>query len=120
MACSQKRRDYHTRYRYEHGSDIRLSNAQRLLGVTLTLDEVVENYKKIKNKMDFWKGNQLPYKTFSRWRNGHSDPMYFKLADLNEYIKERIAEEKEDATPRFTTSDNSLQRSLAQKTRAVS
>jgi len=90
------RKDREIMYRYNQGSDLRLSNAQRLLGVTLTLEEVVENYKKIKNKMDFWKGNELPYKTFSRWKNGHSDPMYFKLSDLNEYIKERIAEEKED------------------------
>ena len=114
------RNDRETLRRYNNGSDIKLSNAQRLLGVTLTLEEVVENYKKIKNKMDFWKGNELPYKTFSRWKNRHCEPMYFKLADLNEYIKERISEEKEDATPRFTTSDNALRRSLAQKTRAVS
>ena len=114
------RNDRATIYRYNSGSDIKLSNAQRLLGATLTFDEVLINYEKIKNKMDFWRGNELPYKTFSRWKNGHCEPMYHKLADLNEYIKERISEEKEDATPRFTTSDNALQRSLAQKTRAVS
>jgi hypothetical protein len=114
------RKDREIIYRYNKGSDIKLSNAQRLLGVTLTLEEVLSNYEKIKNKMDFWRGNELPYKTFSRWKNGHSEPMYFKLADLNEYIKERISEEKEDATPRFTTSDNALQRNIAQTTRAVS
>ena len=114
------RNDRATLYRYNSGSDIKLSNAQRLLGATLTLEEVLSNYEKIKNKMDFWRGNALPYKTFSRWKNGHSEPMYHKLADLNEYIKERISEEKEDATPRFTTSDNALQRSVGQKTRAVS
>lgn len=114
------RNDKETIYRYNRGSDLRLSNAQRLLGVTLTLEEVLDNYEKIKNKMDFWRGNALPYKTFSRWKNGYCEPMYLKLADLNEYIKERISEEKEDATPRFTTSDNSLRRSTAQKTGAVS
>ena len=114
------RKDKEIMYRYNKGADLRLSNAHRLLGATLTLEEVLSNYEKIKNKMDFWRGNALPYKTFSRWKNGHSEPMYHKLADLNEYIKERISEEKEDATPRFTTSDNALQRSVAQTTRAVS
>ena len=114
------RKDKEIMYRYNKGADIKLSNAQRLLGVTLTLEEVLDNYEKIKNKMDFWRGNALPYKTFSRWKNRHCEPMYFKLADLNEYIKERISEEKEDATPRFTTSDNSLRRSTAQKTGSVS
>ena len=114
------RNDRATLYRYNSGSDIKLSNAQRLLGVTLTFEEVLHNYENIKNKMDFWKGIELPYKTFSRWKNGHCEPMYFKLADLNEYIKERIAEEKEDATPRFTTSDNALRRNLAQKARTNS
>ena len=78
-------------YRYNHGSDIKLSTAQRLLGVDLTVDKVMTAYSLIDNKMALLNKADLDYKTFSRWKNGHCEPMYHKLADLYEYIKEELA-----------------------------
>ena len=83
--------DYHTLYRYNHGSDITLSNAQRLLGVDLSVDEVVAGYKKIKNKAGILSKAGLEYKTYYRWASGQSEPKYHKIADLYEYIKEELA-----------------------------
>lgn len=85
--------DYHIKYRHDRGGDIRLSNAQRLLGVTLNVEEVVEDYNRIKDKMGFWKRTKLPYKSFHRWKKGESEPMYYKLADFHEYVKETLDRE---------------------------
>lgn len=71
-------------------------------------EEVFNNYDKIINKMDFWRGNELFYKIFSRWKNGCCELMYYKFVDLNEYIKEKIVEEKEDVILRFIIFDNVL------------
>lgn len=78
-------------YRYNHGSDMKLSTAQRLLGVDLTVDKVMTAYSLVDNKMALLNKADLDYKTFSRWKNGHCEPMYHKLADLYEYIKEELA-----------------------------
>jgi hypothetical protein len=86
----QEINDYHTLYRYNNGSDIKLSNAQRLLGVDLTVEEVVTAYKKVKNKTRVLMNAGLSHKTFYRWSSGESEPMYHKLADLYEYIKEDL------------------------------
>ena len=86
----QELNDYHTLYRYNHGSDIKLSNAQRLLGVTLTVEEVVTAYKKVRHKTRVLMNAGLSHKTFYRWSSGESEPMYHKLADLYEYIKEEL------------------------------
>ena len=83
--------DYNTIYRYNNGSDIKLSNAQRLLGVELTVDEVVTAYKKVRNKTRVLMEAGLSHKTFYRWSSGECEPMYLKLADLYEYIKEELA-----------------------------
>ena len=84
--------DYNTLYRYNHGSDITLSNAQRLLGVELTVAEVVAGYKKLKNKADVLNKAGLEYKTYYRWASGECEPKYHKIADLYEYIKEELAD----------------------------
>lgn len=77
-------------YRYNSGSDIKLSTAQRLLGVDLTVEEVMQKYDLVPCKMSLLNKADLDYKTFSRWKNGHCEPMYHKLADLYEYIKEEL------------------------------
>lgn len=89
----QEINDYNTIYRYNHGSDIKLSNAQRLLGVTLTVEEVMQKYDLLPNKMSLLNKADLDYKTFSRWKNGHCEPMYHKFADFYEYIKEELDNE---------------------------
>jgi hypothetical protein len=89
---SVKRRinDTATMCRYNKGSDMKLSNAQRLLGVDLTVEKVMTAYSLLDNKMALLNKADLDYKTFSRWKNGHCEPMYHKLADLYEYIKEEL------------------------------
>jgi hypothetical protein len=82
--------DRATMYRYNHGSDMKLSTAQRLLGVDLTVDKVMTAYSLVDNKMALLNKADLDYKTFSRWKNGHCEPMYHKLADLYEFIKEEL------------------------------
>ena len=77
-------------YRYNHGSDMKLSTAQRLLGVDLTVEKVMTAYDLLDNKMALLDKADLDYKTFSRWKKGHCEPMYHKLADLYEYIKEEL------------------------------
>lgn len=77
-------------YRYNSGSDMKLSTAQRLLGVNLTVEEVMQKYDILPNKMALLNKADLDYKTFSRWKRGHCEPMYHKLADLYEYIKEEL------------------------------
>lgn len=86
----QRQNDLATMYRYNSGSDMKLSNAQRLLGVDLTVDKVMTAYSLLDNKMALLNKADLDYKTFSRWKNGHCEPMYHKLADLYEYIKEEL------------------------------
>lgn len=89
-STKQKINDRATIYRYNAGSDIKLSTAHRLLGVTLTVDDVIALYNLLDNKMELLNKADLDYKTFSRWKRGHCEPMYHKLADLYEYIKEEL------------------------------
>ena len=86
----QRQNDLATMYRYNSGSDMKLSTAQRLLGVDLTVDKVMAAYSLLDNKMALLNKADLDYKTFSRWKNGHCEPMYHKIADLYEYIKEEL------------------------------
>ena len=76
--------------RYNSGSDMKLSTAQRLLGVDLTVEKVITAYNLLDNKMELLNKADLDYKTFSRWKRGHCEPMYHKIADLYEYIKEEL------------------------------
>lgn len=89
----QERNDYNTVYRYNNGSDIKLSNAQRLLGVNLTVEEVVREYKKLPNKSKVLADAGIEFKTFYRWSSGQCEPMYHKIADLYEYIKEELQDD---------------------------
>lgn len=85
--------DYAKVYRYNKGGDMKLSNAQRLLGVDLTLEKVFEAYNKIPKKMAFLEKIGIEHKTVSRWRLGINEPLYHKFADFYEYIKEELENE---------------------------
>lgn len=90
MKHSKNANDYATLHRYNNGADMKLSNAQRLLGVDLTVEKVMTAYSLLDNKMALLNRADVDYKTFSRWKRGHCEPMYHKLADLYEYIKEEL------------------------------
>lgn len=76
--------DYMIMYRHQTGSKIKLSNAQRLLGVDLTVDHVVELYQSLspqkRHNVLFRAG--IEPKTFYRWKHGHNEPMYQNLLNL--------------------------------------
>ena len=50
----------------------------------------MKKYDLLPQKMALLDKADLDYKTFSRWKKGNCEPMYHKIADLYEYIKEEL------------------------------